>query len=176
MDKALAESYMQRHPELVGKQPQQQVVAQPAPQRGVSPEVIGIAGMGIGVVAFIAVLVASQGHLWWMFWPIMAWFGWWRFGGWGHRDEMRQARYQARAARWQARAARYGGYYNGYPQAQEPQQPQAQPPLPQQQPSPQVSAPYAVPPPQQQQPPTPVTPTAQTESRPSDVPPVTPAG
>jgi hypothetical protein len=189
MDKALAESYIQRHPELAGKQ-QQAVVAQPAPQRAITPDVVGLAGMGIGVVAYLAVLAASGGHLWWMFWPIMAWSGW-RWGWWGHhggRDQMRQARYEARAERYRARAARWG-YYNGqgYPQAPEPQ---PQQPLPQQSEA-QVSAPapvrapipgYPLPPPPPPVPaPASVTPTAQQsqpllETRPSDVPPLNPAG
>jgi hypothetical protein len=184
MDKALAESYIQRHPELAGKQ--QAVVAQPEQQRQLSPDVVGLAGMGIGVVAYLAVLAASGGHLWWMFWPIMAWSGW-RWGWWGHhggRDQLRQARYEARAERYRARAARWG-YYSGQenPQAPEPQQHSQQ----------QVSAPapartpipgHPLPPPPASAPvPVPAAPTAQPsqvqplpETRPSDVPPVNPAG
>ncbi len=165
MDKALAQSYIERHPELVGKQPPPAVVAQPE-RRAISPDIIGIAGMGIGVVAYIAVLAATQGHAWFMFWPLMGWFGW-RWNRWGHsgdRDQIRQARYEARVARYRARAARWG-YYDGYPQAQEPTPQQLQP---------QVSEPV----PAQPLPPAPMATTAQAPAQdaPNSVPPVNPAG
>jgi hypothetical protein len=176
MDRALAESYLQKHPELVG-QKQQAVVAQPEQQRSVSPDVVGLAGMGIGVVAYIAVLWTSKGDLWWMFWPLMGWFGWrWGWGRSGVRDELRQARYQARVERYRARAAGYASYYGNAPQEQ-----MQQPQQPQQQAQPQVSAPAPVqaqplPPTSAPAPVTPSAPQSTAESRLGDVPPLNPAG
>ncbi len=149
MDKAVVDSYMQKH-HAVSPQP----AAQPATQapRASSGELISFMGMGLGLVAFITVLVVSHGMLWWMFWPLMCWAGWrwgWGNSGRAHNDEYHSARDEYRQARWeyrmQRRAARFGLPYeahanNGYdqqtalpphyPQTPRPQYPQPQAPAP----------------------------------------------
>ncbi len=120
MDRALAESYMQKHhPELIsGNRASPRDVA-----AGTSADVGQIAHASIfalGIVAYIVLLIVSQGKLWPMFWLPMAIGGWWWRGG--VRDERferrrelreasREARYRAREARYRARAARYEGHY-----------------------------------------------------------------
>lgn len=166
MDKALVDSYMERHHPVSAQQPAAQAVTQPE-QRPQSADLIGFAGMGIGIVAFIALLMVSHGALWWMFWPIMCWGGW-RWWGGGH-DEYRQSRMeyrtQQREMRMQRRAARYGlpyqyryTYEYGYGEQQPPQAQQSQqaPESPRYQAAPAPTSAPAIPPtpapaPQQQQ-------------------------
>ena len=125
MDKALVDSYMEKHNALI--RPAAQPVAQPRAQSG---EFLSFMCMGLGIVAFIAVLAVSHGSLWWMFWPLIGWAGWrwgWGSGGGSNGGEYRSAREDYRRARWeyrmQRRAARFGvPYTSGY------DQPQAVPP------------------------------------------------
>lgn len=118
MDKALAESYMQKHGQPAPAAPQQ-----PGQPVRPNPGYAGLAAIGpvLGIVAYIAILALSGGRLWWMFWLPMAlggwWGGWWGHGWWGgdpwhaQRDEMR---YRRRMARDEYRAWRRG---YGYPPA-----------------------------------------------------------
>ena len=176
MDKALADSYMEKHHPVSAQQPAQQQVTQPQ-QRSQSADVMGFAGIAIGIVAFIALLAVSHGALWWMFWPVMGWCAW-RWGGWwgGNHDEYQQARLdyrmQQREMRMQRRAARYGlPYQSRYdqppalPQPQQSQQPAASPQYP--------TSPAPTPAPST--PPAPA-PTQQSGSSATPQPPVNPAG
>lgn len=133
MDKAIVDSYMEKHKLAI----QPATTQPPAPaQRMQSGELISFLCMGIGLVAFITLVIVSHGFLWWMFWPLMGWAGWrWSRGSWGGNHEnqginqgtYQSARDQYRQARWeyrmQRRATRYGLPYpqNGY--QQQPQQP-----------------------------------------------------
>ena len=170
MDKALAESYLQR--QRAEAAPKQPVVAQP-PQ---APQQAGAAfrpiffTMPAGLILFIVLLVVSHGALWWLFFPIMGCTGWWWRGG--SRAEWHD---QRRAQREQWRQARRGpgyGYRYGYrydyrygDDHTNPRDEQAQldtpaapaapsaPPLPPVAPAPPASSPSASPSPAGQQPP-----------------------
>lgn len=134
MDKAVVDSYLEKH-RAVSPQPAAQHLIQPAAPTG---EFLSFMGMGLGIVAYIALLVVSHGMLWWMFWPLMGWAGW-RWHNWSgdNGGASRTARDDYRRARWeyrmQRRAARFGLPYpnsgNNQPPALPPQYPtQYQPP------------------------------------------------
>jgi hypothetical protein len=114
MDKALAESYLQR--QRAEAAPKQPVVAQ-TPQAPQQPgEAMRAVFMCAGLIAFVALLIVSHGWLWFTFFPLMWWTGWWWRGGsraeW--HDQRRAQREQWRQAR---REMRYGpgyGYRYGY--------------------------------------------------------------
>jgi hypothetical protein len=130
MDAALAERYMQKHGQPAqprqAQQNQQQDVVGPQGQR-MNPGLAAV-GPALGIAVYIALLIASGGHLWWMFWVPMALGGWWggMCGGWwgdgrsypyndwraqrnAQRDAQRDAwRYQRRMSRDQYRAWRRG--------------------------------------------------------------------
>ncbi len=113
MDKSLAESYIQRHPELAAKK-QTVTPEQPRTPLDLNRSVAGLLPM-LGIVAFIIILIATKGSGWWLFWLPWALGGWWWWGGGRYhnrhmaRDEMRRARYESRAAYYRDRARRYGG-------------------------------------------------------------------
>lgn len=167
MDKALVDSYMERHPELKG-QPQQQALTQP--KSGNSFDIVGFGGMAVGMVAYITLLVVTHGSMWWMFWPIMGWMGW-RWGNGGRHGEHHAARQQVREAHFQSRMERrmnrYGVPYVRVSQSNdaEPEQPAAIPPAP-----PVAAPPLAAPP----MPPAPAT--AEPVHTPAPLPPINPAG
>ena len=100
MDKALAESFMEKHKLANQGGSQQAVVAQTGQQ---TPEAVNsIAGAVIsmvGIAAYIVALIVSQGHLWWIIFPLMAFgFGGWR--GYGHsHDEHRRMHDERHLAR-----------------------------------------------------------------------------
>ena len=109
MDKALAESYLQR--QRAEAAPKQPVVAQ-LPQTPQRPnEALRPILMCAGLIVFVALLVASHGFLWFTFFPLMWWTGWWWRGGtradW--RDQRRAQREQWRQAR---RGPGYGYHYS----------------------------------------------------------------
>lgn len=164
MDKAVVDSYMEKHHPVSAQQPAAQAVTQ-AEQRPQSADLIGFIGLGVGLVAYIAILIASHGWLWWLFWPIMGWAGWRWGGGWGcwggSRSEYRQSRMEYRAQqremRMQRRASRYGlpyryrysyeyGYDDEPPQAQQAQQPQQTAASPQYPSTPALTSAPAIPP------------------------------
>lgn len=172
MDKALVDSYMERHPELKGT-PQARALTQP--QTSNRSEIVSFGGMGVMMIGYITLLIVSHGEFWWMFWPMMAWGGW-RWGNGSHHAE----RQQMRQARWEARMNRYGMPYvrvGGPDDAQQaqPQQPPAIPPAP-----PTYAPPPApVPPPPLATPPlaTPPIPTGEPPIHtPTTLPPINPAG
>jgi hypothetical protein len=141
MDKALAESYLQRQQQTSPKTPAPATVSA-APAQSATPSMPWPMYFtpALGIIAYIALLVVSGGHLWWTFWLIPAFSGWGWWGG--HRGahyQRRVEREQWRRARWEAR---YGeGYGQSQPQPSappevpSPQQPQ-QPPQPQKTPPP----------------------------------------
>lgn len=118
MDQSLAESYIRKHEQLAQTMPQQPVQPIHPNSGGAGPAAIGPV---LCIAAYIAILVLSGGHLWWMFWLPMALGGWWggRWGGgWRSGDPWHTQRdewsYQRRMARDQYRATRHG---YGYPPA-----------------------------------------------------------
>lgn len=129
MDKAVAASYLEKQKTATQAQtqqssPQQAVVAAPSQRRPMY-----FIGPPIGLIAYIAILIASQGTLWWTFWLIFCFggLGWW---GWRHEEHV-----QRRVDHYERRRARYGygpsgPYDNGYGPAptQQPTQPQVQRP------------------------------------------------
>lgn len=147
MDKAIVASYLEKQKQQTGAQPpaQQQAQQQQAvvASQGRQPPWPVYLTPALGIIAFIALLVVSGGHLWWMFWLIPAFGGW---GWWGssHQDhEAREARMQRRMDRYEWRRARYGYRYgprdpydNGYGSAPTQQPQQVQPPASQQAQSP----------------------------------------
>lgn len=138
MDKAVAASYLEKQKQQTTAQAQVQAQQTTvAAQRQRRP--MFLMGLPIGVIIFIAILVASGGHAWFMFWLIFCFggLGWW---GWGERHDehvqRRMDRWERRRARFDARyGSRYGGRYGPYdpydrgnepPRVQEPQsQPQS---------------------------------------------------
>ena len=128
MDKAVVDSYMEKH-HPVSPQPAAQHLTQPAAPSG---EMFSSMVMCLGIVAYVALLVVSHGMLWWMFWPLMGWAGW-RWHNWSgdYGGASRTARDQYRQSRWeyrmQRRAARLGLPYpipsNNEPPALPPQYP-----------------------------------------------------
>lgn len=178
MDKALVDSYMERHPELKGQQKQ----ALTQPETHTRPDIVGLTGMSVGMIGYIVLLIVSHGSLWWMFWPMMAWGGW-RWGSNGHHDERHAARQQMREARFQARMEarmnRYGVPYVRVnpPVESAPQQPATLPPAPAAPPVPPVASPPLASPPVAPAPPTPAPLAAETPAPgPSSLPPINPAG
>lgn len=136
MDHAVASSYLEKQKAAAQAQAQAQraqqqaVVAAPSQQRRPAY----FMGLPIGVIIFIAILVATGGHAWWMFWVLFCFggFGWW---GWRHDDHVQRRidRYEWRRARYGYRYGPSGPYDNGYGQAPTPSQPpQVQPPANQQ--------------------------------------------
>ena len=127
MDRALAESYMDKHKLASSGTPQQAVVAQTG-QR--APEAItAVGGIVIGVVvlaAYITAVIVSQGNLWWLLFPLMA-FG---FGGWRgheHQEERHRMRAERQLARDQWRQDRFMARMGYPPQQHEQQLPTPQP-------------------------------------------------
>ncbi|HKV83499.1 MAG TPA: hypothetical protein VJN88_03015 [Ktedonobacterales bacterium] len=166
MDKALVESYMERHPELKGAPQQAQALTQPQPTN--RPDLLGFSGMGVMMIGYITLLIVTHGELWWMFWPMMAWGGW-RWGNGGRHAEHQRMR----QARWEARMNRYGMPYvrvGGPDDAQQPRQPPAIAPTP---------PTYAPPSPPLATPPLATPPMPSSEApvhAPSTLPPINPAG
>jgi hypothetical protein len=82
MDGALIESYLQKHPIPAGTRP---ALAARWTSGGASsaPQVLGGIGFLIGVTIFIAALIASGGHAFWLLWllwlPIALGGWWWRW-------------------------------------------------------------------------------------------------
>lgn len=133
MDKAVVASYLEKQKQHAAAQaqaqkpqPQQAVVAAPGQQR----RPMFLLGLPIGLIVFIAILIATQGQAWWMFWVLFC-FGGWSWWGWGHDDHMqrRMNRYEWRRARLDARYG-YGPYDrgNGSAPVQPPTQPAQVPP------------------------------------------------
>lgn len=83
MDKALAESYLQRHAAPPSRRRQRGVIAQPSSKRAAvnMPFVMRSSAAVLALVIFLALLVASGGHLFWLFWLPFAFGGWRWFGG-----------------------------------------------------------------------------------------------
>jgi hypothetical protein len=78
MDQALVESYVQQHhPAQMGESR-----ALAMRRRLGSPNVIKLVCLCVGLIAYIVLVIATHGWLWWMFWPLMGWTGWW----WGYGD------------------------------------------------------------------------------------------
>lgn len=136
MDKAVAASYLEKQKQQAAakaqaQQAQQQaVIAAPGQQR----RPMYFIGPPIGVLIFIAILIASGGHAWWMFWLIFCFGG---LGWWGWRGDAHAARMQRRMERYEWRRSRYGygnGPYDPYGNGSAPSQrpPQVQPPASQQ--------------------------------------------
>lgn len=135
MDKAVVASYLEKQKAAARAQkpqPQQQAVVASGSQQPSWPMFMT---PGLGIILYIALLVASGGHLWWTFWLIPA-FG---FGGWGWWGSRHDEHVQRRMDRYEWRRARYGYRYGppaapydtGYGSAPT-QQPQVQPPTAQQ--------------------------------------------
>ena len=90
MDRALIESYLEKHPTAI-------VAAPPPPTRvtrsaplAVRPLLRGF-GLLAGVVMLVAVLIASGGHAFWLLWlPIVMagwwWRGWSSYSRWGYHE------------------------------------------------------------------------------------------
>ena len=124
MDKALAESYLAKHGQPAGTPSRRQEVGAPAQVTPVT-QAIGMIGPVIGFGVWVGLLIASGGHLWWLFWLPMALGGWW-WGMWNpdarrhhhreRREEWRRARYEARE---QYRAERRGYPYPSAPRPAE---------------------------------------------------------
>ncbi|HEX6799109.1 MAG TPA: hypothetical protein VF116_15475 [Ktedonobacterales bacterium] len=117
MDKAVAASYIEKQQAAAKakaqaqQQQQQAVIAAPGQQR----HPMFFIGPPIGLIIFIAILIASGGHAWWMFWLIFCFGG---LGWWGWRGDAHAARMQRRTDRYEWRRARfesrYGGRYGPY--------------------------------------------------------------
>lgn len=178
MDKALVDSYMERHPELKG-QPKQQALTQP--QSGNKADIVGLTGMGVGMIGYVTLLIVTKGELWWMFWPMMGWAGW-RWGNGGRHGEHQEARQQLREAHHQARIERRMNRYGvPYVRVSQPSDTQAEQPAaipPATATSPVASPPVATPP--VAAPPLPPAPPIPTSSEaapaPAPLPPINPAG
>lgn len=123
MDKSIVDSYLERRKSEVrtGVVPSASTGSQGGGQSGQgimphqtpgTPTGIAQAGMLLiplaGIAIYVALLIASQGELWWTFWIPMAMGGWWRGMWYPHaryayraerqamRDDYRQARRDAR--------------------------------------------------------------------------------
>jgi hypothetical protein len=87
MDRALVESYFQKHPIAAHNAP---AAAQSTGGARLStPQVLGGIGFLMGATIFIAALIASGGHAFWLLWLPLALGGWWwrwwpLYGGWGY--------------------------------------------------------------------------------------------
>jgi hypothetical protein len=107
MDRSLVESYAERRAaEATAKAKVQgnAVVPQQQPNGAVSNThpAVAMFGMAMFAAIFVAILVLSQGHAWWIIFPMFALFGGW----WGNNDRHR-LRNQYRAERYQMRADYY---------------------------------------------------------------------
>jgi hypothetical protein len=100
MDSAIVDAHLRRHFGDAAEKPKAPAVVERRPL-DLSPLVVPLT-MVVGLAAYVAVLWFSGGHLWFLFWPLMAW-GWWGWGGHRGRGMRRYERYQAR------RDARWGG-------------------------------------------------------------------
>jgi hypothetical protein len=171
MDESLVDSYAERRASeqrakanVQGNAvvPQQQsggVVAGPHPA-------VAITGIIATAAIFIAIMVFTSGHGWWLIFPLFGIFGGW----WGNHDRQR-LRDERRAQRFQMRADYYRGRM-GYPSQQDAQRlPEATTsdsgPLP-----PPTSAPSQTPPPRS----VPPAGTPPPTSAVGDQPPTNPAG
>jgi hypothetical protein len=168
MDTSLIDSYAERR--AAEKQARDKVqgnavvAQQPSPvvaSNGQHPAV-AITGIVATVAIFIAIMVFTQGHGWWLLFPL---FG--IFGGWWGRNDRYRVRDARRAERYQMRADYYRARM-GYPRDEEAQRlPESagsdSGPLP---------PPIGVP---AQTPPSPRTSTP-ASSTPADQPPINPAG
>ncbi len=109
MDKALADSYMERHKnEQKHAEPQAQPVVPQQPQQswGASPWNLTAFG-ALPLILFIMLLVVSGGHLWWLIFVWPAFFGMgWRRWGYGNHGEQIDPREQRRMMRDQYRQQR----------------------------------------------------------------------
>jgi hypothetical protein len=124
MDKALVDSYMEKHHKQSG--PRQTGLA---PQTAQVPATGAMNGAliltGLALAAYIVLLIVSGGSYWWMFWLPMAVGGWAasEFGGSGgrhaERAEYRRARYDYRRQRLEERMQRRA-VRHGYPLPQQP--------------------------------------------------------
>jgi hypothetical protein len=127
MDRALVDSYLEKRKAASGGT-QQAIVAQTGNRSAEVVERIGSLVIGVGVIAaFIAIMIASHGAFWWLFFPMMG-IG---FGGWHrfwHSDEEEQAHEQRHIERdrmrHERRMARMGYYTPRQPDSL-PQQPNA---------------------------------------------------
>lgn len=175
MDKAIADSYLERKRSEQAAQPKQQQVApvQAASVPGQPTHPLAYLMPFIGLAIFLVALVASGGRAWPLFWLIFVFGGW---GWWGGRNGYRAQRHAQRDAYRQARwQARYNYRYGPPPTVPAPQE-QPQPP--------QVSTPAPTPAPAQQPPvpqaaPLPPTPQASATPQsgaPTQPPPLNPAG
>ncbi|MGH2516172.1 MAG: hypothetical protein ACRDHP_11005, partial [Ktedonobacterales bacterium] len=94
MDKALAESYMQKHAAATpAPAPQNQSIV--APSRFDSADIASAIVMVAGIAAFVALLIFAGPQAWGLIWVFFI-FGGWRFWGFGRRN----AEYRARRAEW----------------------------------------------------------------------------
>jgi hypothetical protein len=101
MDSALVDAHLRRH---FGDTPQRAV--QPrrpaAPSPLVAQTLLPTFMIMLGVAAFVAIVVATKGMGWWLFWPLMLWgWGWggrrrWGYGG-HRRYDRRWDRYSPRS-------------------------------------------------------------------------------
>jgi hypothetical protein len=124
MDAALADSYMEKYHQQPQPRAEQGIVPH---QSGGQADLITGLGLVVGLAAYIAILVATGGHLWWMFWPVMGWMGWrwrrWSYGGADYeaqRTEMRMRRRQLRDEMRLRRQAMRMGYPYLYDDRQPP--------------------------------------------------------
>lgn len=192
MDRALAESYMQKHQAATpAPAPQNQQVT--LPSRFNSSDLASAIVMVAGIAAFVTLLIVFGSHAWAFIWIFFI-FGGWRWFGWNRRNaEYRARRMEYRQSRREMRddwRAMRRGYYQmsdpdqpRFPTIAEPSQPQvsAPPKAPAPAPAPvQLSTPPAAAPlppvaPVAQSPVEPQTPPT-TPSAGSAVPPINPAG
>ncbi|HLZ22406.1 MAG TPA: hypothetical protein VKQ30_09810 [Ktedonobacterales bacterium] len=140
MDKALAESYMQKHTAAVtpAQAPLTQDVTEP--RRFGSSDWATAVVLVAGIAAFTVAMVATGGHAIGFIWLFFV-FGGWRWWGWGHRNaEYRGRRMEYRQAHREMRDD-WRAMRRGYYRMSDPDRPSA-PTLPEPVPSP-VRAPSA---------------------------------
>jgi hypothetical protein len=174
MDKALAESYMQKHTAATPAQaPQNQGVV--APSRFDSGDLASAIVMVAGIAAFVTLLIAKHPEAWGLIWIFFV-FGGWRWFGWSRRNsDYRARRLEYRQSRREMRDD-WRAMRRGYYQIGDPDRPSA-PTLPEAS-QPPVSAPPTPPRP----PAGPLPPVAQTPAPPAPpsaggpLPPINPAG